>query len=154
MQSYLISVPRTGTRFLMALIKPDWFNHVHGAAVPDRLEQADVIIAPIRDPLRTWNTWRAHDCRRLIGFDTDWALLDRYAGEYPVHVIPVDKPELRDAALAKLAKVLGREIVTDWQPVGSYAKPRPPWETPDLSHVYSLPVVARFYAGALSGPAA
>lgn len=103
-----------------------------------------LIISPIRDP---WMCYITHRTRKR---DPEWywkawrEFNQYYVSGYPMCIIPVDTQN-RDLYLQQASKKLGVELTTTWRPAGSL--PRKEQEPIDLTEIYSLPVVKKFYSG-------
>lgn len=150
----ILSVPHTGTRTLVD-ITGYTFMHSYEYMTPTQITNGEgVLCAPLRDPVEVWKTWYQRYSGRGYLMDPDhpksmesaWrgmSALDRF---FDIIYVPVDVPE-RDEQLQILAEAMGRELRTDWKPVGARAdhkKTRPVPEK-DLRWVYELPFVSRFY---------
>jgi len=143
------SVPHTGTRFLSRLLD------THGIQLPDyhfwEFLPEDLIagypglkICPIRDPKMVYVTWASKKGKVMSMYYTAWALFNElYMSGEEVFVLPIDTPD-REEHLKALSKRLEVDLKTDWTPVGS--EPRLQVEIPDLSGIYRLDVVKKFYS--------
>lgn len=155
----VISVPSSGTRFLAALLgHADTYYHTYLFEDPEQVRVRDdgVIAAPLRRPEDVWRTWwQRFGHRRPDRMDPDhprsietaWRRMDMIASELDVLFLPIDLP-IREQQLQLLSERVGRELKTDWLPVGN----RPPEEKTavppekDWSWVYELSFMKTFYA--------
>lgn len=114
-------------------------------------QNGKLIVVPLRDPAMVWLTWnktRAYAVpERKRRFKADWARLAAYADEYPLFFFPVDAVDMRDAKLKELGELVGRELTTEWKPIGHrYRKiDSSLFAELDLSEIYQYPFVAEFY---------
>lgn len=152
----ILSVPHTGTRSLIAITGYDYLHSYEYMTPQDVINRNGdgVLCAPLRDPREVWKTWYQRYSGRTYLMDPDhpksmesaWrgmAALDR---RFDIVFVPVDAPE-RDDMLAILAKKMGQHLETDWLPVAARPEHKKQKEVPekDLSWIYELPFVSRFY---------
>lgn len=141
----LLSVVHTGTHFLMDLFKAngiDNYSHCHYGVQTPIITQ-ELIVSPIRDPWACYVTCisRGHlDDSFWMGWREFNA---RFLFEGDLWIVPVDT-DSRGVLLSLLSLRLGVPLITDWKPVRS--GPRLEVEPVDLSEIYNLPVVKKFYS--------
>jgi len=99
------------------------------------------VVSPIRDPWDVYVTWYSRDRDIAEMFDEWYWFDDAYRRQIPL-IVPVDTAD-RETHLDTLSKRLKYSFTTDWSPVESMARKIPP--KIDLSGIYELPVVKRFY---------
>jgi len=110
------------------------------------LQTSDVIIVPLRDPMRHW-TSVVHAGMREIDFQRGWQQLDWYGQHFNLLTVPIDIEHVRDTELHRVARRLGvRRLETDWKPVNAFAGKvgRPP--ALNFGPIYELPIVRKYYA--------
>jgi|TARA_R100000501_G_C2617966_1_gene111452 hypothetical protein len=130
----IYSIPHTGTHFVQRLLGVK-AKHVEGWKKTDEL-----IILPIRDPWTTYVTWVSRG--RDQDFKEKWFLLNEIYETQDTLVLPIDTKD-REMQLSKISARIGKDLETDWKPINN--GPRKEVEYIDLSDVYKLPVVDRFY---------
>jgi len=134
------SVPHTGTTFLRGLLVDAGLD-VEVAHFGKKAIKLDApIVCPIRDPEKQYITWKTRETN--VDCFESWRIFNHLYENHSLHIIPVDG-EGRDVYLSILSDYLGKELKTDWTPLNS--RPRKAIEVPDLSEIYNLPVVRRFY---------
>jgi hypothetical protein len=135
----IISIPYTGTHFIKNLLESAGLK-VRARHVEAWEPTPDLIIAPIRNPLDVYISWISNE--RDQDFFKKWKDFNKMFEEQNLFILPIDTED-RDCYLAELSSVLGVKLKTDWKPINQ--KVRRGVETVDLSEVYSLPVVRKFY---------
>jgi len=139
---YVVSIPHTGTRFLLELLKFNkGFVHVDHAQAKPRILDKQVVICPLRDPLKVWVSWHKRNESREK-FRYCWHRMNELDAVRPIFYFPVDVPQ-RDFYLSLLANMIGQELTTTWEPVGHEPGEHAP--IIDLSDIYALPIAKRFY---------
>jgi len=148
---YIVSIPHTWTRKLVALLDTTNYHHVHAEGTWERVKEAELVIAPIRRPESVWRSWWRRD-KHKDGVPGDdfwgcWMLMDKYDRGREILYVPIDHPE-RDAYWKRACAAIGREIDPRWGVGlaeedsvidGSLAP------TVDLSSLYAYPFVQRIY---------
>lgn len=133
------SVPHTGTHFIKKLLEDAGLTvkarHFSGWVKTDEL-----IICPIRDPQKTWKSWKARN--RNQNFDEMWEIFNRAYKEQKMFILPIDTED-RSEKLKELSELLGVTLATDWKPVN--ASMGSTEENTDLEHIYKLDVVNKYY---------
>lgn len=130
----IISVPHSGTRFLMQRLGVSNHAHTHWPweQLWSKLAGAEPIVA-LRNPVDVWQSWykRSGDRFPHTEFFLAWGVLHTLDCMMELDVICVDKQE--------------DSRITDWSPVDAYVSkyPLPPVE--DLRSLYGLPIVKRHY---------
>ena len=149
-QPFILSVPHTGTRFLKDLLKAP-HNHVTQANVKERIRAKPIVCVPLRDPRKVWESWvtrhnsGTHSPDELyFEYERNWRLLEGYDKLKHMYYLPVDHKD-RELYLELMARVTNKDLVTHWDPVG-HEEPNKAIPNVDLSEIYSLAVVKRFYA--------
>lgn len=112
----------------------------HMARFKPWLEKFSTVVIPLRDPTATAASW-ARRGEMSDHFFEMWRNI-QWFDQFEPFYIPIDLPD-KQARLDALAEHLGVPLWTDWTPVNS--SPRPPVPAPDVSAVYRLPLVRRFY---------
>lgn len=155
--SFTVSVMHTGTTFTQQLLNRSTLGSIHShqpIAPRDlfRLVTVDVVVIPLRDPRRVWQSWWERIQGREQLFYDSWAHLYAYSRmcyRSRMCLLPVDAIYVRDAYLRKLSDALSEPLVTDWEPKGVWSgdrceTPPPPmdwsrvfWSCPILRMVYS-----------------
>lgn len=153
----ILSVPHTGTRFLVEVTGYSFMHSYEYMTPQDIINRMNggVLCAPLRDPWEVWTTWYQRYGGRKYLMDPDhpksmesaWramAALDRH---FDITFVPIDVPKHRDIQLAKLSDQMGKWLVTDWSPVAARPDHKKQKEVPDknLDWVYQLPFVSQFY---------
>lgn len=137
------SVPSTGTHFLSELLKAHGFDNEfwHFKDV-DPLMPGQVF-APIRRPEDVYVTWYGRHHGDSFNWLLSWQAFNQAFEHNPqLFILPVDTDD-RDIYLHWLSAILHTELATDWTPVN--CSQRVQVDVPDLSDVYALPVVRKFY---------
>lgn len=158
----MLSVPHTGTRTLRRVLSC-FSKHTFVDDERLALDLTDTVIAsPLRDPAEVWKSWV-----RRVGtgfavkeeyFDLSWERLAHLDELYDIIYVPLDHPE-RDSQFHKVEQALGESLTPDWgqreghisEEVMSVALPPPVFGYEgeaikrDLSWVYELPIIKRFY---------
>ena len=134
------SIPHTGTHFLKHLLENAGIEckarHFSGWELTD-----DLVIAPIRDPKKTLQSWIARG--REQDFNEMWQIFDTAFQTQNMFILPIDT-QCRDKELIELSKILGVELKTDWEPLNKGISNND--ETGDLSSIYNLSVVKKYYS--------
>lgn len=133
--SIIVSVPHSGTRFLMERLGID--IHAHTSWSWERLIKTIGVrrlIVPLRDPVSVWTSWARRSSRDVFPFAEfffAWAGLHTLDTMFSLDVICIDKQS--------------DPRITDWSPVGNTQVARFESFPADLRAVYSLPIVKRYY---------
>lgn len=135
------SVQHTGTNFIHKVLMDAGWNcratHWTNANVKD----TGLMISPIRNPKDVWVTWCSRD--RQEDFNHMWSLFNQVYLENPnLFIVPVDTED-REDYLNLLSQRLKCDLKTDWTPVES--REHKNYMDRDLSNIYELPVVRKFY---------
>jgi len=135
------SVKHTGTNFLRKVLMDAYGVKISVVHWGNQRNYQGDIVSPIRNPKDVYKSWYS---RGEFGpkFFEEWVLLNIAFMEGRTRVLPIDTDD-RDEHLARMSDFLGIELSTDWEPV----KPGVRYEPPeiDLSYIYGMPVVKRFY---------
>ena len=136
----ILSVPHSGTRFLMERLGDTEFAHTTWGwdMIWAKLEksQHEEPIVPMRDPFEVWRSW----CRRnkadafpYADFFLAWGKLHALDQMMELDVICVDKKE--------------DPRIDDWSNIGNGDANHSDWKLIrcDLRHLYELPIVKRHY---------
>ena len=139
----MVSVQHTGTHFLDALVREHYpkARTTHWITVPNYLRKKR-IICPIRNPYDCFVTWYSRNSFGVDFFSAWHNFNDAFVAGNIESILPIDTPD-RDEYLQELSKVIDRPLKTDWAMKGSMARFKPP--KVDLSEIYELPVVQKFY---------
>ncbi len=136
----LFSVPHTGTYFLKGVLEDAGFK-VHARHWEGWRLSGDLIVAPIRNPYDSFTSWVSR--QRNQNFQEKWDMFNKaYESDQRMIIVPIDTHD-RDVHLKRLSNFLNTDLATDWTPVNS-AKVSDVGPV-DLSDIYSLPVVKKFY---------
>lgn len=136
------SVQSTGSHFIMKLLRRNGFHvNLHHF---DKHQTEGLVVCPIRDPWDTYVTWKSKKYGdKFNDYDTQWCRFNQaWLDNDELFVLPIDISH-RLRYLVKLGKVLDTRLTTDWKKEGSI--PHIQVEKVDLSHIYELPVVRKFY---------
>jgi len=136
----LFSIPYTGTHFLKDLLEQSGLE-VRARHIEAWTKTDELVIAPIRDPYDVYVSWVSN--KRDQDFAEKWANFNQMFEQQNVFILPIDTHH-RNKHLAELGKLLKRPLITDWTPIN--AKPRHEIGPVDLSEIYALPVVNKFYS--------
>jgi hypothetical protein len=144
----ILSVPHTGTRFVMRLLEPHAeFRAVHvierDVLVRKHCDASPLVVIPLRHPGDCWRGWGKRGKHKPHEFMGAWWNLQRWAdmlGDRAI-IFPVDHPG-RVNALGDIAQALGCKIVSDWRPVGREYGAQTDAPCPD---VWALPLLADRY---------
>ncbi len=145
--SCIRSVPHTGTHFIRELLESHGIklvaHHFWDFMNDDFYSPyTELKICPIRDPSLCYVTFVSRD-KDLHNYWAAWRLFNElYEIEDNVYIVPVDTPD-RDTYLQQLSLALDVNLETDWKPVAR--EPRKQVDIPDLTEIYQLPVVKKFY---------
>ena len=153
----ILSVPHTGTRFLIALTGYD-HTHSYEYKSPQQIRDLngdEILISPLRDPRKVYGTWAARyrdghswvmDPDHPKSMESAWKGLAALDKELDIIYIPVDSPG-RSLQLRLLSDKMGVPLRTNWAPVAQFRpgreRPEPPAR--DLSWIYELPMVRQWY---------
>jgi hypothetical protein len=146
----LYTIQHTGTFFFKDLLKKNniKFNYSHlGEGI--KALPGDITLCTIRDPEQTYISTRSRG-RYITDFEKhrfaqSWKELNELwlkSNTTKTFFIPIDLPE-KQQYLDALSKELGKEIKTDWEPIGHRRHKNV--SLIDLSSIYNLPVVKAFY---------
>jgi hypothetical protein len=126
----LLSVPHTGTRFTIKLLKDHGIKYRHGhfwGRGPDSTMAADKIIydythipaiIPLRKKSAVYESWlRRQTSQYPLGFEACWDEMMAYIkNEYTnCWVLRVDDPKWRDDDLASISTMLGKKLSADFE---------------------------------------
>jgi len=157
---YVVSIPHTWTRKLIALLDTTHYHHVHAEGTWQRVKEAEIVIAPIRKPESVWQSWWRREkysrvtCPKCGPQDapTDefwgcWMLMDKYDREREILYVPIDHPD-RDAYWDRMCSAIGRKLDPQWSIASGHedsdidgsAAP-----AVDLSLLYGYDFVRRIY---------
>jgi len=137
----LFSVPHTGTHFLKKVLEDAGLT-VKAKHWTGWLPVDGLIIAPIRDPKRTLQSWKAR--KRVQDFTGLWELFDKAYNSQNVFVLPIDTDN-KDERLKELSKLLNVTLETDWAPLNVGPSSEHEEIKEDLTDIYKLKVVNDFY---------
>ena len=157
MQVIVCSIPRTGTGFATKLLQGAGcsvcirhYGHSdpkhHQRLTADERKKA-LVVSPLRDPVKVWESWKQLRMRESCGFDFDqaWEELDQAQDSVSnLYMLPLDTDD-RDARLARLAERIGKPLTTDWAPVGQRSVVTRYTSVPKLAHIYDLRVCQVHY---------
>lgn len=126
----LLSVQRTGTRFVQRILTEAGIKTAQIHAVPTRAKQIEdwiskndtedlPIIVPMRHPFSVAHSWLIRGDVMEDMFE-QWRQLILYCERSRCLFLPVDSPD-RNNHLAELAAGVGKELSTDWTPYGHKA---------------------------------
>lgn len=138
------SVPHTGTNFLVKILEAARC-HIHIQHYADYRNihevKEDFTISPIRCP---WMQWVTHTSRKTqVGLIQSWLdFNERFLNDENLMILPIDTGD-RQTHLDVISERIGVQFKTDWMPVGG--KKREELIIPDLSWLYDLPVVKKYY---------
>ncbi len=133
------SVQHTGTCFLHDLLRENgWYvRTTHFNPV----NREGFLISPIRNPEEVWKTWCSQERRE--DFEQMWNLFnDTFLNNPDLHIVPVDTED-REDHLKKLGQRLKCNLKTNWKPVNTHVRKN--FKERDLTSIYDLPVVRKFY---------
>ena len=146
----LYTIQHTGTFFFKDLLKKNNVPYNNGH-LGDGIKElpGDIILCTIRDPKQTYISTRSRG-RYITDYEKNrfaqaWKELNELwlnAKNTKTFFIPIDLPE-KQKYLDALSKELGKELKTDWEPIGHRRHKNVSFI--DLSSIYSLPVVKAFY---------
>lgn len=132
----LATVRNTGSNFALSILEqhytrhymredlhgdPVWFSHTEAMWMPlirERCSAYPPLILTMRDPMKVAKSWIKRGKAMDHGFRDMWTNLFRLAGDYESFWLPVDTKD-RDERLRAIGDRLGKELVTDWEPVCS-----------------------------------
>lgn len=134
----IVSVPHSGTRFLMRRLNVE--AHIHANAnwtqLWERVEGRQIVV-PLRKPSDVWRSWcRRHpeDVLKWAGsFFVSWAVLHTLDQMCELDVICVDKCD--------------DPRIDDWKPIGDKDGSAAGWKLhkADLRSLHKLPIVERYF---------
>jgi hypothetical protein len=145
----IFSVPHTGTCFMRQFFDKNHIEHEsehYGLLVGKRKALVGgpgiLTVSPIREPYMQWISFHSRQTD-FVDYRTSWLLFnERFLMDQDLFILPVDTPD-RHKYLNKLEERIGKKLTTDWKPVGGGA--RKELELPDLTWLYELPVVKKYY---------
>ena len=135
MKVRLLSVPHTGTRFVIHMLKRNnvAYRHTHfwgrGRAEPaDELiyDHDTPAIIPLRDKDKVRESWaRRHTKNYPLGLDACWEEMENYRAANPdiCYVLRIDDPKHRLADLARIEAVTGTYMTVDFDNKIAEGKP-------------------------------
>lgn len=140
-QLQVSTVQHTGTNFVAKLLTDaGWTVRATHWTAQNVLDKG-FVISPIRDPWKTYVTWVSRN--RNDSFFGQWQLFNQaYLTNPDLYILPIDTADRCDY-LMHLSERLKVQLKTDWKPVES--RPHKTVKPTDLSNVYDLPVVKKFY---------
>ena len=135
------SVHHTGTDFINKVLKDAGWNETRSCHWDADRRSEGLMISPIRNPSDSYITWESRG--RTEDFFLLWKIFNKaFLKNKDLFIVPVDTSDRQDW-LDKLSSRLKCKLKTDWKPVNS--QPRKEVEKIDLSEIYKLPVVEKFY---------
>ena len=156
----LVSVQRSGTRFLQRILTAAGIKTAQIHPVPTRTNQLDgwlaknkaedlPIIVPMRHPFSVAHSWRNRSEPVEKMFE-QYRYLTEICEQSKSLFLPVDHRD-RDFYLAHMALELDTELETDWEPYGhkngcSYLDPD---EQRQIAELVASPFVSKFYNGSV-----
>lgn len=124
----IASVPHTGSRFVQRLLGCE-FVHVYAGESLERIKRHDLIVVPLRHPMRVAESWKrrgkpiaehpVHEPMLAM-----WRNLIEVIDPLKPVYVPIDNGQ-RELALKGLGRRIGRMLETDWEPVTDTDIPRP-----------------------------
>ena len=146
---YIFSIPHNATRWLTQTLPLNvGYGHTHHANVRNRLDKATIVVVPLRDPRKVWESWwkRNPKTETEMRFRGEYACMNYIDSQRTMYYMPVDVLN-REECLTLLGRIVAQELETDWTPVGEYdgvesGKPVPEI---DLSEIYAYPFISRHY---------
>ena len=127
----LLSVPHTGTRFTMAILRfagmqEGWYKepqqgdyiqaHFFGDERPNPIiyELDHPVIIPLRDINAVRVTWERKG-KSLDNLAAAWREMQIYLADHPqTYLLRIDQPQHRESDLQKISELLGRNLYADW----------------------------------------
>ncbi len=138
----IYSVQHTGSRFIKSILLNHGWDFVDVKHYQKPYFTNGLCISPIRRPEDVYITWQSRG--RIEDFYQAWFNFNEtYLNNPDIWLVPVDTSN-RDTYLRALSTRLECDLKTDWKPVG--CGPRKHVESINLSEIYNLPIVRKFYA--------
>jgi len=133
----IVSIPHTGTRFLRRRMRTK--RYIHVTEPWDKLVETLTgreVISPLRSPQSVWRSysrrWVDPDSPiDTIGFINNWYTMHTLTLFFDIDFIPVDLQQ--------------DKRITDWSPIGERDAGDAVHPDIDLSKVYQLPFVQKWY---------
>ena len=122
MKVRLLSVPHTGTRFTIKMLKDNGIEYQHGHfwgtyKAPIIYEQTEPAIIPLRDIDEVRASWsRRHTSQYHMGLDACWKEMVDFIDANPslCYLLHIDNPAKRDNDLMRIAGLVGKNVTTDF----------------------------------------
>lgn len=138
MSDIIVSVPHTGTRFLMERLGIK--SHVHTNWEWERqireISKHNNVVTPMREPSAVWHSWCRRNQSELFpygAFFMAWAGLNTIDQMFRVDVVCVDRQD--DP----------HKRINDWSHIAKWEAEESEILPIDLRSVYDLPIVRRYY---------
>lgn len=138
----IYSVQHTGSRFIKSILLNHGWDFVDVKHYQTPYFTDGLCISPIRNPWDAYISWVSRG--RCEDFYQAWHNFNETFLKNPdLWIVPVDTLN-RDKYLRALSYRLDCDLSTDWMPVG--CGPRKQVKNIDLTEIYQLPIVRKFYA--------
>lgn len=140
----LLTVRHTGTRFLLQILESAGINGLVGHYGEHRAHKdQDVIISTIRSPWDCYVSWVSRN-EFNESFFYAWFEFQQYFEKHDIVIIPIDTPD-RGENLQAASNRLNADLKTTWVPVAAAPRKAVNKESIDLTYIYNLPVVKKYY---------
>lgn len=119
----VLSIPHTGTVFTCLTVGAMYVHILardNGQSAFSEAADTEHVIVPVRDPALVAESWIRR--RYTESLTRCWELLGELAQRRDIMLLPVDHPR-RAVYLSAIARRLGEELPTDWEPARHSARP-------------------------------
>lgn len=127
----LLSVPHTGTRFMVQVLENAGYRKTHSlwgggdfiqvhfdgkGTNPLIYENKELVIIPLRDRQEVEDSWRRRN-RSIRELESMWAEMESFIQSYDEHIyiIHIDDPNRRNDELYALTERLGTPLIADFK---------------------------------------